>query len=62
LADEPTGNLDPQTGEKVIDVLINHARETDATLLIITHNTAFSKITDRTLALCDGRLQTYEEA
>jgi len=61
LADEPTGNLDPQTGQKVIDVLIDHARNTDATLLIVTHNTAFSQISDRTLALVDGRLQTYKE-
>jgi putative ABC transport system ATP-binding protein len=61
LADEPTGNLDPQTGEKVVDVLIDHARKTDATLLIVTHNKAFSQVSDRTLALRDGRLQIFKE-
>jgi len=57
LADEPTGNLDPQTGQKVVDVLVDHTRNTGATLIIVTHNTAFSQVSDRTLALRDGRLQ-----
>ena len=61
LADEPTGNLDPKTGEKVIGVLIDHAKNTDATLLIVTHNSSFSEVTDRTLSLVDGRLQAYKE-
>jgi putative ABC transport system ATP-binding protein len=61
LADEPTGNLDPQTGDKVVDVLIDHARETGATVLIVTHNEAFSQVSDRTLALRDGQLQPFKE-
>jgi putative ABC transport system ATP-binding protein len=61
LADEPTGNLDPQTGQRVVDVLIDHIRETGATLLIVSHNTAFSEVADRTLALREGRLQPYKE-
>lgn len=61
LADEPTGNLDPNTGEKVLEVLVNHSRDTGATLLIVTHNPSFSKVSDRTLALRDGRLQDYKE-
>lgn len=56
LADEPTGNLDPQTGEQVMTVLVEHARRTAATLLIVSHNPAFCAISDRSLSLADGRL------
>lgn len=38
LADEPTGNLDPTTKERVIDLLLAHARKHDTTVLTVTHD------------------------
>ncbi len=38
LADEPTGNLDPMNKERVLDILLDYARETGATLLTVTHD------------------------
>jgi len=56
LADEPTGNLDPETGEKVLEVLFEQTRATAATLVVVTHNPAIGALTDRRLALTRGRL------
>jgi ABC-type lipoprotein export system ATPase subunit len=38
LADEPTGNLDPANKDRVLDLLIHHARQAGATLLVVTHD------------------------
>lgn len=57
LADEPTGNLDEQTAQQVLPVLLSLARQRGATLLIVTHDTALAHTTDRVLELRDGRLQ-----
>ena len=56
LADEPTGNLDGETGAKVIDLLFGLARRRGATLLLITHDTALARRCGRVLALADGRI------
>ena len=40
LADEPTGNLDPETTTRVVDILLDQAARSGATLLIATHNHA----------------------
>ncbi len=56
LADEPTGNLDPDTGEKIVDLLVDQATATGATLVIVTHDSGIGRRTDRVLALRDGRL------
>jgi len=58
LADEPTGNLDPATGEKIVDLLVEQAAATGATLVIVTHDPEIGRRTDRALALRDGRLVT----
>jgi putative ABC transport system ATP-binding protein len=47
LADEPTGNLDPRTKERVIDLLLEHARRTDTALLTVTHDHALLDRFDR---------------
>lgn len=56
LADEPTGNLDEATGETVIELLLNLAREQGAALVLVTHNAAHAEKTDRHLRLHEGAL------
>jgi len=55
LADEPTGNLDPTTAAKVMDVLIAQTREHGASLVLVTHSEAAAARADRLLHLrADG--------
>jgi putative ABC transport system ATP-binding protein len=59
LADEPTGNLDSETGEKVIDMLYCFHKEQNKTLIIITHDVNFIKKlknTARIVKIKDGKL------
>ena len=51
LADEPTGNLDPTTAAKVMDVLIAQTRERGAALVLVTHSEAAAHRADRVLQL-----------
>jgi putative ABC transport system ATP-binding protein len=51
LADEPTGNLDPGTASKVMDVLISQTREHGASLVLVTHSEAAATRADRMLLL-----------
>jgi putative ABC transport system ATP-binding protein len=51
LADEPTGNLDPRTATKVMDVLISQTRESGASLVLVTHSEAAAARADRVLLL-----------
>lgn len=51
LADEPTGNLDPGTAAKVMDVLIAQTREHGASLVLVTHSEAAAARADRVLLL-----------
>jgi putative ABC transport system ATP-binding protein len=55
LADEPTGNLDPATAAKVMDVLASQTREHGASLVLVTHSEAAAARADRVLHLrADG--------
>lgn len=56
LADEPTGNLDAETGEKVLKLLLDLTRETGKTLIMATHNPEIAKFADRVLRVQDGQL------
>ncbi len=56
LADEPTGNLDPQTSAAVFEALMGLVRETGMAALIATHNIALSKQMNRVLSLDNGRV------
>ncbi len=51
LADEPTGNLDPRTAQRVMDALIAQTREHHATLVLVTHSEAAAARADRVLHL-----------
>ena len=57
VADEPTGNLDADTGERVVELLFELERETGATLVLVTHDPALAARCDRALALGAGRLR-----
>jgi len=59
LADEPTGNLDPETAEGVFDILINLVRSEGICALIATHNLDLAEQMDRVLELKGGRLENY---
>lgn len=56
LADEPTGNLDRETGSRVMDLLFGLQAEYGTTLLLITHDEALAARCGRTLHMADGRL------
>ena len=56
LADEPTGNLDPRTSERVFNELITLIRTTGVAALIATHNLELAHRMDRVLQLSDGLL------
>ncbi len=56
LADEPTGNLDPETSDRVFDVLMSLVRETGMAALIATHNPELAARLDRVLRLDQGAL------
>ena len=60
LADEPTGNLDEQTGRKVLDLLEGLTRREKACALIVTHDPGLVSRADRVLALETGRLVERE--
>jgi ABC-type lipoprotein export system ATPase subunit len=49
LADEPTGNLDFKNGAKIMDLIIQIAKEEKATLLVITHNNSQLELFDRSI-------------
>lgn len=60
LADEPTGNLDTATGERVMQTLFELTESTGATLLMVTHDEGLATRCDRVLHIADGRLTESE--
>lgn len=56
FADEPTGNLDPDTGQEVHSLLMQLNRRHQITLVVVTHNQELAGMVDRTLHLEHGRL------
>ncbi|HEX4297727.1 MAG TPA: ABC transporter ATP-binding protein [Devosia sp.] len=56
LADEPTGNLDQDTGAMVIDLMFNLARQKGAAILLITHDRSLASKADRMLTMNHGQL------
>ena len=62
FADEPTGNLDQQTGKRIIDLLFDLNREQGTTLIMATHDEQLAEHCDRRLQLDGGRLLEQTEA
>ena len=57
LADEPTGNLDSQNSQEVMELLCQASRSRQQTILMITHNMNLTSMTDRVLRVADGNLK-----
>jgi len=56
FADEPTGNLDPKTGDKVSDLLFEVNAETSNALIVVTHDLELAKKCDNQINLRDGKI------
>lgn len=56
LADEPTGSLDAQTGESIMDLMLSMNKARQTTLILVTHDQKLAQRCDRTLTLEAGRL------
>ncbi len=59
IADEPTGNLDAETTERVFSTLIKMVRQEGAAVLVATHNLSLTRHMDRVLTLKDGKLVDF---
>ena len=61
LADEPTGNLDAETGRQILDLLDRLARQAGKTMIMVTHSAEVVGVADRVLRLREGRLVPVTE-
>ena len=61
FADEPTGNLDAETSEKIVNLLFDLNREADTTLVIVTHNPELAARTQRVIRLKGGSIISDEQ-
>jgi lipoprotein-releasing system ATP-binding protein len=57
LADEPTGNLDKETGEEILRILRTLNRQQNLTIVMVTHDPAIAAQADRVVRLVDGRVE-----
>ncbi len=62
FADEPTGNLDEQTGERVVELLFDLNKEAGTTLVIVTHDMNLARRCDRLMRLKGGRILETQTA
>ena len=60
LADEPTGNLDTDTGRQVIELLMAVNRDRSRTLVLVTHDPALAAFVDEVIALRDGSVVDHK--
>lgn len=61
LADEPTGNLDSANAAKIVDLIFDLQRTTDATLVLVTHDDALARRCRRQVRVKDGRIVEDQE-
>lgn len=59
LADEPTGNLDTETGKKIEDILVDLNKTKKITLVVVTHNQLLAEKMSRRIGLRDGKIYDY---
>jgi lipoprotein-releasing system ATP-binding protein len=60
LADEPTGNLDSETGKKIEDILLDLNKMKRITLVVVTHNRMLADRMSKNIGLRDGKIYNYE--
>lgn len=61
FADEPTGNLDSTTSEKVEDLLFDYAHDRNATLIVVTHDEELSRKCDIIIRIRDGHIESIDD-
>jgi putative ABC transport system ATP-binding protein len=59
LADEPTGNLDPETAARILELFVTEVRESGAGVLLVTHSNVAAAVADRTLLLTRNGLKEH---
>lgn len=57
FADEPTGNLDSETGDKVVELMFSLREQLDTAVVLVTHDNSLAQRCDRILRMNDGRLE-----
>jgi putative ABC transport system ATP-binding protein len=57
LADEPTASLDAAAGRNICQILRNQVDEHGKTVVVVSHDPRWVEFADRTITLCDGRIQ-----
>lgn len=62
LADEPTGNLDAETGQSILNLLRDLNRERGLTMMMVTHDPLIAAQADRIVRLCEGRIEEWSPA
>lgn len=60
LCDEPTGNLDSETGREILELITRMNRESNVTFIIVTHDINVANICDRIVSLKDGKIMKDE--
>lgn len=60
LADEPTGNLDTETGKKIEDILVMFNQNKNITLVVVTHNKALADRMSQSIGLKDGKIYSHD--
>lgn len=57
LADEPTGSLDSTSGDRVLDLMVQISKESDVSVLLVTHDLECTRICDRVVSMEDGQIR-----
>lgn len=60
LADEPTGNLDTETGKKIEDLIVKFNQSKNITLIVVTHNKSLASRMSQSIGLRDGKIYNRE--
>ncbi len=61
LADEPTGNLDSETGREIMELIARLNRDRGMTIVVVTHNPRDAEYAERTVEMFDGRIENCKE-
>lgn len=61
LADEPTGNLDSETGKEIMELITGLNRDRGMTIVVVTHNPRDAEYAERTVKMFDGRIENGRE-